>query len=248
MADGSWGAFSRDEEASCWGTALAAITLLQTGGDRVRIRAAVRWLVSARCREASWLWRLKLKTIDKNIRMQPEKFGWGWVEDTLSWVIPTSMTVIALQQARPIVPGESADLERRLCLGKEMLLDRACRAGGWNAGNSAVYDVPLAPHLDATATALLALRDYHSASVTQRSLEWLCERVGECPSAYSVAWGLLAIVSYRQDIPLAGASLPTIAAHLERLVSDQLTELDTCTLAVSALALDAVGGTNPFLI
>src|SRR5262245_40082146 len=62
-ADGSWGALSGDDEASCWGTALATITLLQTSGDLARVRAAVRWLVSARCREASWLRRQKLKTV-----------------------------------------------------------------------------------------------------------------------------------------------------------------------------------------
>ena len=233
---------------SCWGTALAVITLLQTGSDPARVREAVRWLVGARCREASWLWRLKLKTVDKNIRLQPERFGWGWVEGTLSWVIPTAIAVIALQQARAMMTSDRVELERRVRLGKEMLVDRACHAGGWNAGNSVVYDVPLTPHLDATATALLALRDHHGDPVVQRSLEWLCECVGECPSAYSVAWALLAIASYREEIPMASGSLSAVAEQLIRLVSDQLMELDTCTLAVSALALDAVSGRNPFLI
>ena len=38
------------------------------------------------------------------------------------------------------------------------VLDRACPDGGWNAGNGVVYGVPLAPHLDDTAIALLALQ------------------------------------------------------------------------------------------
>jgi hypothetical protein len=111
-----------------------------------------------------------------------------------------------------------------------------------------VYDVPLTPHLDATATAFLALRDHHSDPVMQRSLEWLCECVGECRSPYSVAWALLAIASYREEIPIASRSLAAVAEQLIRLVSDQLMELDRCTLAVRALALDAVRGRNPFLV
>ena len=42
-------------------------------------------------------------------------------------------------------------------MGTAMLLDRACEGGGWNAGNSSVYGVPLRPQPDATAAALLAL-------------------------------------------------------------------------------------------
>ena len=37
-----------------------------------------------------------------------------------------------------------------------MLLDRMCPGGGWSAGNSVVYGVALAPHIDAKSIALAA--------------------------------------------------------------------------------------------
>jgi hypothetical protein len=45
-----------------------------------------------------------------------------------------------------------------------MLLDRACPTGGWNAGNGVVYGVALKPHIDATATALLAMQGWQELS------------------------------------------------------------------------------------
>ena len=59
------------------------------------------------------------------------------------------MALITLERAkrRGLVGGK--EVETRLRLGAEMLLDRACLGGGWNAGNAVVYGVPLRPHIDA---------------------------------------------------------------------------------------------------
>ena len=58
----------------------------------------------------------------------------------------------------------------RIRLGTEMLLDRACPAGGWNAGNGVVLGSPLKPHIDPTAIALLALKDHAANATTRRAL------------------------------------------------------------------------------
>src|SRR5437588_11817975 len=88
------------------------------------------------------------------------------------------------------------EVETRLRLGAEMLFSRVCVGGGWNAGNAVVYGVRLRPHIDATAIALAALRLHHQNPIVRDSLTWLLARV-DCPSAYSLAWLILAAAAYR---------------------------------------------------
>ena len=89
------------------------------------------------------------------------------------WVIPTAFSTIALKQYTVCNRLETS--EKRIRFGVEMLLDRVCVAGGRNSGNNVVYRVPLRPHVEATAIALLALQDERQSDLTQRSLAWLKE-------------------------------------------------------------------------
>src|SRR5712692_3361943 len=95
---------------------------------------------------------------------------------TTSWVIPTAFALIALQQARQRGYGKTAQLTERIDLGASMLLDRMCPGGGWNSGNGVAFGVPLAPHIDATSIALLALTRREEDPCVQRSLHWLENR------------------------------------------------------------------------
>ena len=54
------------------------------------------------------------------------------------------MALIALERSRRLDLVPAKDLERRLDLGYAMLFDRMRPGGGWNAGNSVVYNVALA--------------------------------------------------------------------------------------------------------
>jgi hypothetical protein len=91
----------------------------------------------------------------------------------VSWVVPTSMALITLERARRQGLVRGSEFEERLRLGAEMLLDRACLEGGWNAGNAVVYGVPLRPHIDGTAIALAALRfHYYHLLIVHSSLTW----------------------------------------------------------------------------
>jgi hypothetical protein len=134
------------------------ISALNITGDFLSSRErAVHWLDSEQGREGNSLWRWKFKTVDRSVRFDPDKYGWTWSHGAASWVIPTAFSVIALKQFAACMRSEAS--EKRVRLGVEMLLDRACVGGGWNAGNSAVYGTPLSPHVEATAIALLALRN-----------------------------------------------------------------------------------------
>ena len=245
-ADGSWPAFAGDEPEGCWATALAVLSLVETGHATKQMASGVRWLLNARGREANWLWRWKLRTFDNKVQFDPAKFGWSWVSGTTSWVIPTAFTLIALQQARQRGYDSSVRLTERVDIGATMLLDRMCPGGGWNSGNGVAFGVALAPHIDATSIALLALIAHEKEQGIQRSLHWLVSRLAGCPSPYSLAWGVLAIAAYRRICPEARQSLRDRAEELMRLTEDAASIEDNCTLAVSALALEAVNGDSVF--
>jgi hypothetical protein len=125
-----------------------------------------------------------------------------------------------------------------------MLLDRMCPGGGWNAGNSVVYGVPLTPHIDATSLAVAALRfQYHLPEVRQ-SLSWLLG--AQCSSAYSLAWKILALRSYLEVRSDVGPALEEARAQLVGLVQEPAQIADNSTLALSILALN--GNDNPFAV
>ena len=99
-SDGSWPAFVGDGEGS-WTTALALSTINILGGDNDAAGdKAAQWLLGTRGREGHWLWRWKFKLVDRQVRFDPDKFGWPWMPGSASWVIPTGFALIALKQRR----------------------------------------------------------------------------------------------------------------------------------------------------
>jgi len=245
-ANGSWPAFTGDEPEGCWITSLAVLSVMETGQAMKHLASGVQWLLNARGREANWLWRWKLRTFDNKVQFDPAKFGWSWVSGTTSWVIPTAFALIALLQASQRGYDNPARLTERVDIGASMLLDRMCPGGGWNSGNGVAFGVALAPHIDATSIALLALTGHEEKPGVQRSLYWLLNRLAGCPSPYSLAWGLLAIAAYKHISAAASGNLRDRAEELMRLTENAASIEDTCTIAVCALALDAVNGNNPF--
>ena len=244
--DGSWPAFIGDEPEGCWTTALAVLSLIAARHGTKRMVGGIQWLLNARGREANWLWRWKLRTVDNKVQFDPAKFGWSWVSGTTSWVIPTAFALIALQQARQRGYDKTAQLTERVDLGANMLLDRMCPGGGWNSGNGIAFGVPVAPHIDATSIALLALTRHEEDRGVQTSLHWLVNHLAGCPSPYSLAWGVLAIAAYRRTGAEPSESLRSGVEELMRLTENAASIEDNYTLAVSLLALEAVSGDSVF--
>jgi hypothetical protein len=131
----------------------------------------------------------------------------------------------------------------RIQLGIEMLLDRACPGGGWNAGNGVAFGVALAPHVEATAIALLALQrtDASHHRIVKDSLEWLITQTGQCRGITSNAWAVLALHAHLTDSRVFNERLNRLA---ELLTSTD--RLDNATLAIAALALHTSSGQSPF--
>jgi hypothetical protein len=71
-------------------------------------------------------------------------------------------------------------------------------------------------------------------------------RVAACPSAYSLGWATLALAAYQGINSEADRCLDRTVEALTRLIERSADSSDICTLAVCALALEAVKGDNVF--
>jgi hypothetical protein len=238
LSDGGWPAFLGDSEGS-WTTALALCTLNSTGDFTAAREKAFRWLYAERGREGHWFWRWKFKTSDRNVRFDPDKYGWPWVTGSASWVIPTAFSIIAIEQFT--VCNRSEESEKRIHLGVEMLLDRECVDGGWNSGNSLVYGVPLRPHIEATAIALLALQDEQRIEMVQKSLSWLRQNAASVDSVSSLAWCILTLFVYQE-------SVEPLKNRLATIMGDGREVRNNATLATALLALKCGEMIHPFVV
>jgi hypothetical protein len=90
--------------------------------------------------------------------------AWPWIDDTFSWVEPTAWCLLALKTSAYV--GHQIN-SIRIRDGERLLVDRACRGGGWNYGNSNMLGKELAPYVPTTAIALLAMRDSEEPMIAQ---------------------------------------------------------------------------------
>src|SRR6516162_8272209 len=141
----------------------------------------------------------------------------------------THFLVLALSQL-PCSRGGLEQVPFRIERGVEMLLDRVCPGGGWNAGNGVVYGAAMAPHPDDTAIALLALCSQRQHPLIQSSVKYLEQVAPTLTVPWSLAWTILALAAYQRPVDLL---------HRKLLDGPDLqTVEDTSTLALTCLALD----------
>jgi hypothetical protein len=225
---GGWCPIPGTGEPAVFHTALALLALRPFQNQPVQgaIDRAFPWLSDVGGLESHWLWQWKFRLFDRQVRFDPSKSGWPWVPGTVSWVAPTALSILAFRAWH----RES----RRIPGALDMILDRACPRGGWNAGNSVVFGVELDPHPDFTAMALLALcSSAHSQhALVHRSLEYLHDRLNRTLSPYSLAWAVLALTAYGH----AGAA--DLRKQLELVTAARMSMLPARSLALAALALE----------
>jgi hypothetical protein len=234
--NGSWPAFVGDDENGSGLTGLALYALHRCGVEGSATDRAIRWLLRFRGQESHWLWKWKFRILDRHVRFDPGKFGWPWDPETVSWVVPTSYSVLALKNGSGA--SRQALLRFRIRRGVEMLYDRICPQGGWNAGNGVVYGSPMAPHPDITAVALLALLGEPGDDLVTPSLDWLEQRAESCFAPWSLAWTILALDAFRRPTERLIQRLGVVA---------ESAEINDCaTLAVASMALACADGPNAF--
>ena len=131
--------------------------------------------------------------------------AWSWIDDTFSWVEPTAWCLLALKTCAQtwranIDPVRLRDAER-------MLVDRRCRGGGWNYGNSNMLGKELAAYVPTTAVALLALRDRGSEPIATEALAFLERHSTFERSATALALASRALRAYGRDTTAVHAAL-----------------------------------------
>jgi hypothetical protein len=230
--DGSWPAFAGDDREGSGITGLAVYVLRRCGFAGPAMDRANSWLLRSRGWESHWLWKWKFRTTDRHVRFDPDKFGWPWMPETVSWVIPTAYSLLGLKSSPECCEQEQVQL--RIRRGVEMLCDRMCPRGGWNAGNGVVYGHSVAAHADATALALLALKGEPASRFIDESLGWLEKRAQTCFAPWSLAWAITALLAFGRPVDLWTGRL----AHV-----GEPGEIDDCaTLALVLLALSPTSG------
>jgi hypothetical protein len=228
LSSGAWAAMPNTDLPNAYCTALALVALQPHRTPAVGQAAdrAFEFLEGLRGRESHWLWQWKFRLFDRQVRFDPSKSGWPWIPGTVSWVAPTALAILAYRAWRRRSP--------RVAAAADMLLDRACPRGGWNAGNSVVFGVELNPHPDFTAMTTLALRDsiHCRAPVVHGSLDYLVARLTPTHSPYSLAWAVIALSAYGHE----GAN--RLRSQLKASILPRIATVPARILALAALALE----------
>jgi hypothetical protein len=224
-ADGSWSFTSAVDEPS-WATSLAILAMADR--DRGRAIRGARWLVDLKGRKlglmASLLHRVSPRTMV--VPIDPNLQGWPWRIHAASFVEPTAYALIVLKRLRRELGGAAAG---RIVEAEAMLYDRMCRGGGWNYGNSVVYEIDLPPYADATAIALIGLQGHRADEKTRQSLEVLRRLASEVGSGLALAWSTLCLSAY-------GESVEDVQRRLVRRYTETAFLGETKTLALAVLA------------
>jgi hypothetical protein len=125
---------------------------------------------------------------------------------------------------------------------RRMLLNRQLSAGGWNYGNTTVFDQELRPMPESTGMALNALAGAAPQSEVQASLDYLAGLAPRLNTPRALGWGLLGLGAWgaRPNVAASWA-----ASCLVR--QDQFGGYDTVSLALLLLAGRAAGGLTGLL-
>jgi hypothetical protein len=169
-------------DTAWWPTPIAALAWKKTTGFESAASAAVNFMLNA-----SGLHFPKDKDAvvghDTTIR------GWPWIENTHSWIEPTCLTVLALKAA-----GYRDHV--RVLEAKRMILDRQLKSGGWNYGNTSVFQKELLPMPDHTGQALCALSGMAQRLELQKSIDYAEDQLTSLTSPLSLCWCLFGLKAW----------------------------------------------------
>jgi hypothetical protein len=115
--------------------------------------------------------------------------GWPWIEETHSWVEPTSLVLMAL-----MLNGKGD--HQRAVEAECMLLDRQLIDGGWNYGNTTVFGRHLRPMPESTGLVLNALVNRAERKSVEKSISYLKKETGRLTTPLSFGWSCLGLSSW----------------------------------------------------
>jgi prenyltransferase/squalene oxidase-like repeat protein len=173
---------------STWVTSVVAL-LHPDGLGHSHHAAAIDWLMGQTGQETSLVYRLRRELIGDGSGPEP-RMGWPFFPGAAAWVSPTAISILALEKARRL--QASGGVQERIQVGRQFLLDRMCKDGGWNYGRASVLGVEAESYPETTGQALLALNGLaHSGTPSPkigRALAAAQEQARQCQSAEGLSW------------------------------------------------------------
>jgi hypothetical protein len=154
--------------------------------------------------------------------------AWSWIPDTFSWVEPTAWCLLALKKWSR-AEGFGPDALRRQ-VAERLLIDRCCKKGGWNYGNSNVQGHELKAFVPTTAVALLAMQDRATEPAVARSRDYLEREATSERSGLALSLALMCLSAY-------GRPTTSIRAALEEQVPMTVTFGNHVSMALTLCAL-----------
>jgi hypothetical protein len=213
---------------SNWSTSLVIQVFLRYGRQDAALRG-VRWLLGLHGIETAAMVRTLRKVFNKPPQYPQNFHGWPWLPDTVSWLIPTSLAVLALQQAEAARP--SSKQRDRIEQGVSMIKERRCEDGGWNHGAPAALGVPARSYPETTGIALLCLQQVPSTQLPGADA-LAASMLTETRIASTTSWLQLALQA-------RGATVPDVPEN-------EIACRNTTDYALRVLAQKALEGNNVF--
>lgn len=160
--------------------------------------------------------------------------GWPWIARTASWVEPTALALIALRVTQHQTHNRAQNAVR-------MLMDRQLPHGGWNYGNTFVFEQELRAIPITTGISLQALSGLVARQKVAKSILYLQSQLEHMRTPLTLGWSLLGLNAWSE-----------VPKKTSRLVLDILQKhekydrYDTTSLAVLLLAYFCDNGLIPF--
>jgi hypothetical protein len=172
---------------SYWPTSLAILAWKKVPGFKREPELAARFLLATTGKH----WPMQDHTVvahDTSIK------GWPWIENTHSWIEPTSLAVLALK-----VCGYSE--HERVSEAVRMILDRQLSSGGWNVGATRVFGNILRPIPEFTGHALSALAGLTELNQVELSLDYLSRKIDQLKTPLALSWAVFGLTAWSYRLP-----------------------------------------------
>ncbi len=201
--DGGW-APQPDVDQSTWVSSLAALALPAPGSTLPHHCRGISWVVSQIQPADAPLNRFiaRLKGVTAGFRPAG---GSPWFPGTAAWIAPTAMSIVAL--SNHAVNNNNHALGPHLSEGRQFILSRRCRDGGWNHGGSAHRSENSHSYPEMTGMALLALQGVDPSELLL-PLDRATEFVQSPTSLEALSWLQLGLLAHGRDYRRIKTELP----------------------------------------
>jgi hypothetical protein len=162
-----------------WPTSLALMAWLTVPGFEIEADRAAKFLLSISGKHFP-------RKEDSPLAHDSALKGWPWIENTHSWIEPTSLAVLALKSA-------GYTRHERVLEAEKMILDRQISSGGWNYGNTRVFGTQLMPIPECTGHALSALADSVDRKNVALSIDYLNGEAERFRTPLALAWTIMGL-------------------------------------------------------